>query len=106
MPSAADVFDPMPASTITISVTNSSSATAIPIPSTSPGSLTVRVYNAGAQTVFIKFGLGGAITASSTADMPIPNGNTETFSIGASDHIAAITASSTATLYVTPGRGV
>jgi hypothetical protein len=104
MPSAMDVFAPMPAATATISVSNSSSSTAISIPSTSPGSLTARFYNAGPQTVFVVWGVG-AQTASTSTSMPIPSGNTETFSIGVSDHVGAITASSTATLYVTPGLG-
>ena len=69
----------------------------------------VRLYNSGSVTVFVKFG-GASVTAAVT-DLPIPAGTVEVLSCKGygSTHItyiAGITASSTATLYITSGEGV
>lgn len=64
----------------------------------------VRIYNAGSATVFIKMGQVTATAA--VTDMAIPSGAVEVFDMGNSDTVAAITASSTATVYVTTGLGV
>lgn len=69
----------------------------------------IRVYNAGPNPAFIRWGIvaQGAVTASATTDMIIPVGNTETFNKGTgTDTFAAIcSAAQTATLYVTAGEG-
>lgn len=66
----------------------------------------VRVYNAGSATIFINFGTS-TVTATTAAGIPIPSGAIEIYSVGASiTHVAAITASSTATAYFTTGQGV
>lgn len=67
---------------------------------------TVRIYNSGAVPVFFKLVTSSAGTAATT-DTPIGAGVTETFTRdpGSHTHIAAITASSTATLYATVGDG-
>ena len=65
----------------------------------------VRVHNAGSVTAFVRFG-NSAITAVLTTAIPIPAGAVEAFELGAGcTHMAAITASSTATVYVTSGQG-
>jgi hypothetical protein len=65
---------------------------------------TVRLYNAGTATAFVKF--GDVTVTAATTNMPIPAGAIEAFRPpGASTHIAAITSSGTATLYVTSGEG-
>lgn len=65
----------------------------------------VRLWNSGAVTIFVKFGTATATAA--TTDTPIPPGaSPEIFEINQSDtHIATITASSTGTLYGTLGTG-
>lgn len=70
------------------------------------GGMAVRLHNAGSVAVFVAFG-NSAITTAATTGMPIPAGGVEVFEIGpAVTHVAAITASSTATLYATSGRGL
>lgn len=92
-----------PAFTQTISVTNASaSITFAAGQGLEMGA--VRLVNAGASTVFVRWGVG-AQTAVAATDMPILSGTTEVFAKGLADHLAAITASSTATLYVTCGEG-
>lgn len=64
----------------------------------------MKIYNSGAVTVFISQSASAA-TAAST-DTPIAPGNTEVLQmLGDTAFIGCITASSTATVYVTPGQG-
>ena|SRR5215472_12702308 len=64
----------------------------------------ILVTNAGTFIAFIRWGVG-AQTALAT-DLPILPGMAQSFSKGAADTIAAITASgTTTTLYITPGEG-
>jgi hypothetical protein len=65
---------------------------------------TIRLFNAGTTTVFIK--AGGATVAATTSDLPIPPGVIEVISKGGATHISGITNSDSATVYVTPGEGV
>lgn len=66
---------------------------------------TLRVVNAGTTVMFFKQGVGGSLAATA-ADVPIAPGATETFQLQAdTDHVAALTASSTGTIYFTPGQG-
>jgi hypothetical protein len=68
------------------------------------GGKDVRVYNAGAATVFVNFGIS-TVTAATT-DMPVPAGAIEVITVGpAVTHAAAITSAGTATVYFTSGRG-
>lgn len=87
-----------PISTVSLAVTTTTGRVA-----TVGDASTIRIYNAGTATVFVKFG-GSSVTAATT-DMPIPAGVVETFRTGTLTHVAAITASGTATLYVTSGEG-
>jgi hypothetical protein len=72
----------------------------------SPGGATVRIHNAGSATAFIEFGPSSAIVAALATSMPVPAGLVEAFTINPGiTHMAAITASGTATIYATPGQG-
>ncbi len=65
---------------------------------------TAVVTNVGSVTIFVKFG-AGAQTATS-ADQAVAPNTSRVFGLLASDtHVAAITASSTATVYVGVGDG-
>lgn len=69
------------------------------------GGQNMRVYNAGPNTAFIRFG-NGAQTAVLT-DTPVPVGVIENFFKGNFDTMAAICAATqTATVYFTPGNGI
>jgi len=64
----------------------------------------VRVYNVGPSIAFVRF-TAGASTALVT-DMPVAAGAIELFTKGDADTVSAITASGTATIYLTVGEGV
>lgn len=69
------------------------------------GHSVMRVYNAGTQLAFARWGTG--TQTATTSDMPLVPGVVEVFSKAyADDTFAAITSSSTATVYITPGEGV
>lgn len=95
---------------LTVSLAASTSSSRVQFNLTAPGGNeepTARVYNSGTGAVFIRFGDVTA-TASATTDAPIAPGATEIFRVSggtAEQYIAAITASGTATLYITPGHG-
>lgn len=88
--------------TVTLSAT-----TGAPTPTAiSPREGSIRVYNAGAVTAFLRSGIGTADATATTSHTPIAAGTVEAFSIPTNHtHISAITASSTATVYVTVGNG-
>lgn len=65
----------------------------------------VRVFNSGAVTVFIELGNGSGVTAALATGMPIAAGTIEVIACPF-QYIAAITPSSTATIYFTPGEGI
>lgn len=90
-------------------VSSSTSATGTSGSNTNAGTIgghsVIRVYNAGTQLAFGRWGTG-AQTAT-TSDMPLVPGVVELFSKSwADDTFAAITSSSTATIYITCGEGV
>ena len=90
--------------TVSLAVTSATGRVALTAPAGS-GGFDVRLYNAGSSTVFVRF--GGSTVDSTTAYLPLPAGQTEVVSAGPGvTHVAAITASGTATLYATTGRGV
>ena len=100
-------FTPAPGATASISATTTSARAAILQRPT--GAHQLRLFNPGPSTVFWTYG-DGAVTAATT-DVPLPAGAIEvvTLSNPASapvTHVAAITASGTATLYVTTGQGL
>jgi len=98
-------FLPDKAVTVTVSATTSSSRGAITFAGSKATFPQARVYNAGSVAVFVEF--GSSTVAATTADMPIAPGAVEVFTLEDGDtHMAAITASSSASVYVTAGRGV
>lgn len=93
------VFSPSP-TTATLSATTASSNVAL----TGVGS-SIRVYNAGSVAVFIAWG-SSATVAATTGGYPIAPGEIEIISLpGETRYVAGITASGTATVYLTPGEG-
>lgn len=92
-------FMPNGQDTATIAATIASARVAL-----DPYSNAVRIINKGAEDAFIQFG-DENVTAT-TAKMPITSGATETFTKGSATHMAAVTASGTAILYVTSGEGM
>ena len=91
-----------PESTQILSATGTSSSVTF---SGVAGSLRqVRIYNAGSVAVFVRF-----TTTTGTAvvtDMPIAPTSVEVFDLRNHDTVSGITASSTATVYVTVGHGI
>jgi hypothetical protein len=96
----------VPAATASVSVTTSTASAALKgAPS---GSFQLRLHNTGTSTVFYNIG-SSAVTAAVT-DVPLPSGAVEVITIqnpgnSPETHVAAITASGTATLYATTGAG-
>lgn len=71
----------------------------------SGGHSVMRIVNAGPSTVFLRWGVGAQTAV--TTDMPMLAGTIEVFSKAADvDTVAAITSSSTSTVYITCGEGI
>lgn len=105
MMAVAGPMEPKAAGTKTISATSVSSATAVAAPTTPPPLFSLEITNAGAATVFLEFG-DGSTTAAVATGYPVLSGQTKVVTLPMSaTHVAAITASGTATVYVTTGRG-
>lgn len=104
---AQTAFRPSPGSTVSLSAsTTSSSVPLAKIPS-GGGTTMFRLYNAGASTVFVTVGPCSTVTAT-TSNLPLPSGAIEALFFDVSDTencLAGVTASGTATLYVTTGAG-
>lgn len=62
------------------------------------------ISNEGAVTVYVKFGADSTVVAT-TSDLPILAGSVQVFGKGGASYVAAVTASSTAKVYFTPGYG-
>ena len=89
-----------PAATVSLAGTTASSRVQI---TNTTGLGAYRLHNAGTVIVFIKEG-DVTVTAAVT-DTPIAPGAVEVLSFG-SQYIAGITASGSATLYITAGDGI
>lgn len=90
-----------PGGTVSLAVTTSTGRVALP---TSSKHQVMITSEPGGATAFIKFG-DSAVNAAVT-DTPILPGAVYIFSVVHQDtHVAAITATGTATLYATLGRG-
>lgn len=91
-----------PAGTVTVAATAASASAALPNADTQH---TVRIVSdAGGSLAFIKF--GDASVVATVNDTPVMPGAIELFRKSAAQtHIAAITASGTATIYATTGDG-
>lgn len=96
-------FFPRKGQTKTLAVTTTTARVQVLDNASSTSTYNVRIYNAGTVAAFINWG-DGTVTAATT-DMPIAPGATEVLSLQGSN-IAAITASGTATLYITEGSGI
>jgi hypothetical protein len=103
---ARSSFVPSPAGTVTVAATTTSGSTRVALVG---GGRNLLITNAGSGTAFIEFGTSTA-TAATTTGMPLLSG--EILCIGRPDvsgapatHAVAITATGTATVYVTTGDG-
>jgi hypothetical protein len=98
-------FQPFGLGTASVTATTSSAATALTLPPVPPRRMQVRIYNAGAATVFILLGTSGAVAT--TGNLPVPSGAIEVFSVPeGTTHVATITSSGTAVVYFSPGEGL
>ena len=97
-------FRPAAQSTVTVAATTTSGSTRVAYSAfTAPQ--TVRIYapSANSGDVFLTYG-DNAITASASTSLPIAPGNVEVLTL-AGGYVAAIMASGTGTIYITPGDG-
>lgn len=105
---AIDLFQPNDGQTVNISYTSSGTSAQVALPTrASNGNETIRVYNNLAVVAYIKFGTSSSVTATASADIPIPSLGVEAFScpVGITN-VAAIPASSTSgNIYFTIGKG-
>lgn len=109
-----DSFHPNGAATVSISATTASASVAlVSVPDNGP--FQVRIFNAGASTVFVSRGGSSAaatVPSGATAgSLPLPSGAVEVLTFDnttahPATYVAAITASGTATVYFTTGRGI
>jgi hypothetical protein len=99
-------FSPGP---VTYNINVSSSNQSVKVAPGQRGEIQVRFMNNGTATVWIAAG-GSSVAASSSTGIPIPSGGVEvlTFVAPYSDdlYIAAIAASGTGIIYMTPGAGI
>jgi hypothetical protein len=86
----------------TVTVGASTTSTNAPLPIRGGD---VRVYNATDAIAFVEFA-GSAAPVATSADIPIPPGGVEVFSIAGASHVAVILAAGTGNVYFTPGRGL
>lgn len=88
--------------TVNLAVTATTGRVAVP---TDAYNTSIRIYNNSATiAAFINCG-DATVTATTTAGMPVAPGTVEAVGCG-KGYIAAITASGTTTLYMTPGAGL
>jgi len=90
------------AATVTLSATATTSR--VQVQSAEGGTQAVRVYNAGTVPVFVSCG-SVVVVATVAAGLPVAPGTVEVLGCNQT-HIAGITGTGTATLYVTPGTGI
>jgi len=91
-------FTPDAGGTQVLAATNSSQVVTV------KSGCSVRIYNAAAQTAFVRLCKTTA-TATTTTDMPIKTTDSVYMDMGANDAVAIILASSTGNVYVTTGQG-
>lgn len=71
------------------------------------GGFSVRCVNEGSVTIYVEFGYGSAATAAVATSFPMLANTSEIFTVGEGcTHISAISSTSTANLYATPGQGI
>lgn len=94
-------FSPTAGGTISVSATASSQTIAVPMaPATGPWQCVV--YNAATVIAFIREGTGTAVVGT---DMPVPPSSTTIVTFDNTQSVGVILASSTGTVYLTPGVG-
>lgn len=71
---------------------------------TSSSNWNARIYNAGTVAAFISWG-GSGVTATTSTGVAIAPGTVEVLTLNGA-YVAGITASGTATLYITEGSGI
>lgn len=102
------LFEPIAGSGVQLGADTASDTVAL---GQSSGAFQVSVYNTSASTdVFVDFG-SSAITTTATTGQPIPFGQVRGFTLtndpkNPATHMAAITASGTATVHVNRGHGI
>lgn len=94
----------------TVSLAAGTSSTPVALEGVPTGQVQVRIYNSGTTTAHVAFG-GSSVAAQTGADLPVPGGIVEVLTLDSTQcapitHVAAITASGSATLYFTPGQGL
>lgn len=102
-------FRPLPNGTISLSATTSSTPATLLAGAPRTGRFQVRVMSAGSTPFFLKFGASGVSAA--VTETPFPAPCDEVLTVDNRDdspvtHAAAITASGTATVYLTTGDGI
>lgn len=96
-------FTPNTAQSTTVSVTTSSATTTLP--TTVAFATNIELQNVGANTVFVEFGTS-SVTAAVATGYPILSGQSKIITVpNTTTSIAAITGTSTSTLYVSIGKG-
>lgn len=90
----------------TVSVAGTTSTDKVQVAVAGTAERTVRVASPAANaTAFIRFG-DSTVVATTTTSMPLLPGTVEVFTVpGTHTHMAVITATGTATVYATPGKG-
>lgn len=91
----------------TVNVAGTTSTSSVQVAAAALQERTVRVVApaGNAAVAFIRFG-DSTVVAATTTSMPILPGTIEVFTLpGTHTHMAVITASLTATVYATPGKG-
>lgn len=100
-------FTPADDATASIAASVSTASTAIKQQPT--GAHQLRLFNAGSATVF--WAAGNAAVTAALTDIPLPAGAIEVVTLpnataSPTTHVAAVTASGTATLYLSTGQGL
>lgn len=98
-----EAFYPEPDTTVSRAYSSATSRVAL---ARAAINCSVRLFNDGAQKVFVRFGTDNTVNAALT-DVPLAPGAVEVFKVqGNMTYLAAISASGTGTLYATLGEGV
>lgn len=95
-------FIPNPAGTVTVAATTTSGSTAVALVGVGSDLL---VYNAGSSEVFFEQGTSSVTAATATGLGVGPGAYLCIGRLGGATHVAAITASGTASVRVTTGEG-
>ena len=98
---------------LVVAATSAPLGVAVPEAGTNAG-FQFRLHNAGTVTAFLAFGASAAEaqsnavipTGTSQNAFPLPAGIVEVLSFPVGCFVSAITASSTANIFITPGKGV